>query len=74
MNPTTTRRTFLKTTGAASAIAFPAILRAQTSGPKENASPNNRLNVAVIGAAGRGGAAVTGVRTSSRSAMSTRTV
>jgi predicted dehydrogenase len=61
MNPTTTRRTFLKTTSAASALAFPAILRAQGGSP-DTASPNNRLNVAIIGAGGRGGAAVQGVK------------
>ncbi len=61
MNDTPSRRTFLKTS-AAGAIAFPAILRAQTNSSKENASPNNRLNVAVIGAGGRGGAALTGIK------------
>ncbi len=54
-----TRRTFLKTTTAASALAFPAVMRSQ---PPGTPSPNNRLNVAIIGAAGRGGAAVEGVR------------
>jgi predicted dehydrogenase len=59
MNARPSRRTFLKSasTTAAAAFAFPAILRAQAGG-----SPNNRLNVAVIGAGGRGGAAVTAVR------------
>lgn len=60
--PLPTRRTFLKSTAAASALAFPAVLRAQSSSTPENTSPNNRLNVAVIGAGGRGGAALTGVR------------
>ncbi len=58
MNPPVTRRTFLKTTAAASTLAFPAILRSQPAGTP---SPNNRLNVAIIGAGGRGGAAVTGM-------------
>jgi predicted dehydrogenase len=59
MNTPLTRRTFLKTTTAAGALAFPAILRSQ---PPGTPSPNNRLNIAIIGAAGRGGAAVEGVR------------
>ena len=59
MNTPLTRRTFLKTTTAASALAFPAVLRAQQPGTP---SPNNRLNVAIIGAGGRGGAAVTGMK------------
>lgn len=58
MNPLVTRRTFLKTTTAASALAFPAVMRSQPAGTP---SPNNRLNVAIIGAGGRGGAAVTGL-------------
>src|SRR5215212_3308993 len=57
MNPIVTRRTFLKTTTAASALAFPAVLRSQADG---SASPNNRINVAIIGAGGRGGAALEG--------------
>lgn len=60
--PLPTRRSFLKSTTAASALAFPAIVRAQAGASTENASPNNRLNVAVIGAGGRGGAALTGIR------------
>jgi predicted dehydrogenase len=59
MNTPVTRRTFLKTTGAASTLAFPAVLRAQ---PPGTPSPNNRVNVAIIGAAGRGGAAVEGMK------------
>lgn len=59
MKPEVTRRTFLKTTTAASALAFPAVLRAQAPGTP---SPNNRLNVAIIGVGGRGGAAVTDMR------------
>jgi predicted dehydrogenase len=59
MNTPLTRRTFLKTTTAASALAFPAVLRAQTPG---TASPNNRLNIAIIGAGGRGGAALVGTK------------
>jgi predicted dehydrogenase len=59
MNSPVTRRTFLKTTTAASALAFPAVLRAQAPGTP---SPNNRLNVALIGAGGRGGAAVQGLK------------
>lgn len=59
MNTTLTRRTFLKTSTAASALAFPAILRAQAPGTP---SPNNRLNVAIIGAGGQGRAALTGTK------------
>lgn len=59
MNPLVTRRTFLKTTTAASALAFPAVLRAQAPGTP---TPNNRLNVAIIGAGGRGGAALQGMK------------
>ena len=54
-----TRRHFLKTSAAASALAFPAVLRAQ---PPGTPSPNNRLNVAMIGAGGRGGAALEGIK------------
>jgi predicted dehydrogenase len=49
------RRTFLKSASAASTLAFPAVLRAQPAGTP---SPGKRLNVAIIGAGGRGGAAV----------------
>jgi predicted dehydrogenase len=59
MNPPVTRRTFLKTTTAVSALAFPAVLRAQPAGTP---APGNRLNVAIIGAGGRGGAAVQGMK------------
>ena len=59
MNPLLTRRTFLKTTTAASALAFPAVMRSQAEGTP---TPNNRLNVAVIGAGGRGGAALQGLK------------
>ncbi len=59
MHPIVTRRTFLKSTTAASALAFPAVLRAQTPGTP---TPNNRLNVAIIGAGGRGGAALQGMK------------
>jgi len=59
MNPVVTRRAFLKSTTAASALAFPAVLRSQAPG---TASPNNRLNVAIIGVGGRGGAALSGLR------------
>src|SRR5262245_29696328 len=59
MNAPLTRRTFLKTTTAASALAFPAVMRAQTP---DTPTPNNRLNVAIIGAGGRGAAAVQGMK------------
>ena len=59
MTPHVTRRDFLKTTAAASALAFPAVLKSQPAGTP---SPLNRLNVAVIGAGGRGGAALEGTR------------
>ena len=61
MNHPVTRRTFLKTTTttAASAIAFPSVLRSQPAGTP---APGNRLNVAIIGAGGRGGAAVQGMK------------
>ncbi len=42
----TTRRTFLKTTSVA-ALGFPALLRAK--------SPNEKLNLSIIGCGGRGG-------------------
>ncbi len=59
--PIPTRRDFLKTASVAgaSALAFPAVLRSQ---PPGTPSPNNRLNVAIIGAGGRGGAAVQGMK------------
>ena len=59
MTPHVTRRDFLKTTAAASALAFPAVLKSQPAGTP---SPLNRLNVAVIGAGGRGGAALEGTK------------
>ncbi len=60
MNPLLTRRTFLKSSSvAATAVSFPAILRAQTA---TTPTPNNRLNVAIIGAGGRGGAALQGLK------------
>jgi predicted dehydrogenase len=59
MKPTVTRRSFLQTTSAASALAFPAVLRAQPAGTPP---PGQRLNVAIIGAGGRGGAAVQGMK------------
>ena len=59
MNSVVTRRTFLKSTTAAGALAFPAVMRAQTP---ETPAPNNRLNVAIIGAGGRGGAALEGLK------------
>ena len=46
--PTFTRRQFLRTTAAASALGFPAILRSQNAGDK--------LNLAIIGCGGRGAA------------------
>jgi len=52
------RRTFLKTASVASAaVAFPHVMRSQ-----QGQSPNNKLNVACIGAGGRGGAAVNGMK------------
>src|SRR5687767_6552983 len=59
MNTPVTRRSFLKTTTAASTLAFPAVMRAQTP---DTPSPSNRLNVAIIGAGGRGGAALVGTK------------
>ena len=44
--PAFTRRQFLRTTAAASALGFPAILRGQNTGEK--------LNLAIIGCGGRG--------------------
>ena len=44
--PAFTRRQFLRTTAAASALGFPAILRGQNAGDK--------LNLAIIGCGGRG--------------------
>jgi len=59
-NRTISRRTFLKGASvAASALSFPAILRAQGSGTQ---APNNRLNLALVGVGGRGRAAVEGLK------------
>jgi predicted dehydrogenase len=57
MNRRTKRRTFLKQTAAAGAGVM--ILK---SGILRGASPNNKLNVAVIGVAGRGGGNMNSVR------------
>src|SRR5688572_11401081 len=55
------RRAFLKSASAASAVAsFPAILRSQPAGAAQ--SPNNKLNLALIGVGGRGRAAVTDLK------------
>src|SRR5688572_33421258 len=55
------RRSFLKTASAASAVAsFPAILRSQPAGVAR--SPNDRLNIALIGVGGRGRAAITDLK------------
>ena len=54
-----TRRSFIKSSSLASTLAFPAVLRSQPAGTP---SPNQRLNVAIIGAGGRGGAAVQGMK------------
>jgi predicted dehydrogenase len=60
--PALTRRAFLKSTSlAASALAFPAILRSQTKDVP--GSPNNKLNIALVGVGGRGRAAVEGLKT-----------
>jgi predicted dehydrogenase len=59
MKTPVSRRNFLKTTTAASTLAFPAVMRSQPAGTP---SPGNRLNVAIIGAGGRGGAAVQGMK------------
>lgn len=58
MPPIFSRRQFLKSASAATAgaLAFPALLRSQST-----QTPNNRLNVACIGVGGRGRAAVLGV-------------
>lgn len=55
-NPLFTRRDFLKTTGLASAatLAFPHILRGQ--------SPNNKLNIALVGVGGQGRSALNGLK------------
>lgn len=53
-----TRRRFLSTLGAASALtAFPAILKGQ-----QGRTPNSKLNIACIGVGGRGRAAVDGTK------------
>ena len=60
MLPTYSRRQFLQsaTLASASAVAFPSILRSQ-----EGASPNNKLNVAMIGVGGRAkSGAMTGMK------------
>jgi predicted dehydrogenase len=51
-----TRRSFLQksTLASAASLAFPAILRSQSGG----ASPNEKLNIAIVGAGGRGRSAV----------------
>ncbi len=53
-----TRRSFLRTTSLASAasLAFPYVMRSQGG-----VSPNNKLNIAIVGVGGRGEAAVRGV-------------
>jgi predicted dehydrogenase len=54
MNPSLSRRSFLKSASVGSAVAaFPHVMRSQ-----QGASPNNKLNVACIGVGGRGNAAV----------------
>lgn len=57
MNASITRRRFLQISAVVGAT-FPAILRAQ---PAES-SPNNRMNVAIIGARGIGNLAVAAMR------------
>jgi predicted dehydrogenase len=58
MNPTLSRRSFLKTTSLASAVAaFPYVMRSQN-----RVSPNSKLNVACVGVGGRGNAAVTAMK------------
>lgn len=51
-----TRRNFLKTAGtlAGGALAFPQIVSAQTLGLGGRTSPNNRINIGLIGCGGRG--------------------
>src|SRR5690606_37178455 len=63
MNPSVTRRHFLKsaTVASASTLAFPAILRSQEAGVPAQ-SPNNRLNIAYVGVGGRGWDAVDGLK------------
>lgn len=58
MPSTVTRRHFLQSAGALSgALAFPHIMRSQ-----QGRSPNDRLNVAMVGVGGRGFAAVTAMK------------
>jgi predicted dehydrogenase len=58
LDPTLSRRDFLKTASVGSAVvAFPHVMRSQ-QGP----SPNNKLNVACIGVGGRGAAAVSAMK------------
>ncbi|MBI2498092.1 MAG: Gfo/Idh/MocA family oxidoreductase [Opitutae bacterium] len=60
MNTPLTRRSFLKHASlAAGALAAPAFLRAQGTPAR---SPNNRLNVAIIGVGGMGAKAVAAMR------------
>jgi predicted dehydrogenase len=63
MNPADiSRRSFLKTASLASAAAasFPAIIRSQEAGATQ--TPNNKLNIALVGVGGRGRAAVTALK------------
>jgi len=56
--PPLSRRSFLKSASIASAAAaFPSVMRSQ-----QGQSPNNKLNIALIGLGGRGRAAVTGLK------------
>ena len=60
-NSPISRRSFLKSASVASAVAsFPAVLRSQSTGVAQ--SPNNKLNIALIGVGGRGRAAVTDLK------------
>lgn len=60
MKSPVTRRTFLRSTGLATAgaLAFPAILRSQPAGAL---APINRLNIACIGVGGRGRQVIAGL-------------
>ncbi len=56
--PPLSRRSFLKSaTLASAAISFPNLMRSQQGG-----SPNQKLNIALVGVGGRGRAAITGLK------------
>jgi Predicted dehydrogenases and related proteins len=63
MNTRVSRRDFLKSaTIASAALTFPHILKSQAGAASPAASPNNKLNIAVVGVGGRGWDVVQGLK------------